>query len=194
MARTKVSARLEREAREAEASRAGGGEDEGGAGSGEKGGGCDEDHPVQKEACEGISDRDEDEGAEKRSEWGDDGRRSGEGQGEGGAVDIEMGDGDEGEECCTEEGRQARELDDVITPRKSKRAAPAIELSKDVSTKQKNALTSDIEGIEGPPPTKEIFEARVQDHVDNEEAVAKLRETIPDEFAGGKDSTVVSAG
>jgi hypothetical protein len=187
MARTKISVRLEREAREAEASRAAGGEDEGDAGS-------EEDAPVRNEAHVADSDREVDMGAAQRSEGGGGGGGSGEGQDEAEAVDIEMGDGDEGEEGRTEEGEHARELDDVITPRKSKRVATEIELSKAVSQKQKNALTSDIKGIEGPLPTRKELVARVQDHADNEEAVDKLQKAISDELAGGKDSTVLSAG
>ena len=64
MARTKISVRLEREAREAEASRAGGGQDEGDAGSvEERGGGSDEEAPVRKEVLTGSSDNGADGGS-----------------------------------------------------------------------------------------------------------------------------------
>jgi len=174
---TKISARLEREAREVEASGAGGGEDEGDAESGQEGvRGSEEQAPVRKEAREGKSDREANGGAEKRSEGGGGGGGSGEGQDEGGAVDIEMGDGDEGGECRQKEGGQARALGDVVTPCNSKRAAPEIELSKAVSKKQKNALPSDIMG--GLPRFREVLAVCVQDHVDNAEAVDSLREAI----------------
>ena len=79
-----------------------------------------------------------------------------------------------------EEGGQTREQGDVVTPRKSKRAAPEIELSKAVSKKQKNALHSDTEGIEGLPPTREELVACMQDHVKNLKTVDSLREAIFD--------------
>ena len=178
MARTKISLRLEREAQEAEASGAGGGEDEGDAGSGEDGGVIEEEDPAWKGAHVGSSDSEADGGAAQRSGGGGGGGGSGEGQDQGEAVDIKMGDGDEGEQGRAKEGEQARELGDVVTPRNFKRAAPEIELSKAVSKKQKNALPSDIEGIGGPPPTRKELVACVQDHVDNEEAVDSLREAI----------------
>jgi hypothetical protein len=179
MAHTKISTRPEREAREANSSRAGGGQDEGDAGSVEEGdGGSDEEAPLQQEVREGSSDVEEDGGAKKRSEGGDGGRGSGEGQDEAGAVDIEMGDGDEGEEGPGKEGGLARALSDDLTPRNFKRAAPEIELSKAVSKKQKNALPSEITG--GLPRFREELVACVQDRVDNEEVVDSQREAIPD--------------
>lgn len=179
MACTKISARLEREAREAEASRAGGGEDEGDAESGQEGvGGSAEEDTVRMEAREGRSDGEADGGADQRSEGRGGGGGSGEGQDEGGAVDIGMGDGDEGREGRAKEGEHARALGDVVTPRNSKRAAPEIELSKAVSKKQKDALPSDIMG--GLPRFSQERVASVKNHVDNEEAVGSLREAISD--------------
>lgn len=97
-----------------------------------------------------------------------------------------MGDGDEGGEGRAEEGEQARAptLSDkggvVITQRIYKRAAPEIELPRAVNKKQKQALIFDIEGIEGPLPTRKEFLALVQDHVDTEEEGFSLREAISD--------------
>ena len=177
MESTAISARPVCEAREAKASRASGGQDEGDARSVEEGGGrSDEEAPVWKETREGSSDSEEDGGARKRSEGGDGGGRSGEEQDEGGAVDIEMDDRNEGVEGRAKERGRARALSDVVTPRNLKRAAPEIELSMAVSKKQNNALPSDIMG--GLPQFREELVACVQDHVDNEEAGDSLREAI----------------
>ena len=173
MASTAISARPEREAREANASRASGGQDEDDARSVEEGSGwSDEEVPFWKQEREGSSDSEEDGGEEKRSEGGDGGRGSGGGQDEGGVGDIKMNDRDGGGEGRATEGGRARALSDVVTPRNSKRAAPEIELSKAVSKKQKNAVMG------GLPRFSEELVACVQVYVDAEEAGDSLREAI----------------
>ncbi|KAJ1476310.1 hypothetical protein T484DRAFT_1825324, partial [Baffinella frigidus] len=139
MARTKLSDRLAREARLAEASRIA-----------EEG--SDEEAPVRKRSSASEGRGDEDDGdVAMRSEGGDDGGGSGERQDEEGWRDIEMGD--ENEWGCAEEAEHPPTLPDqgeLTAPRKSKRVAPEIELPTAVNKKQKKNV-SWAEGIEGPP-------------------------------------------